>query len=108
MMFLSHVLNVFGLVFCLHFSIGSLGAGNSEAEVSNIRVDRALISGTSNGVRIKTWQVREAYHLYRRQLFGFKTYLLGRGFHILIRNAWFLSPTDVGSHNLPPSTLFGV
>ncbi|KAG6581572.1 hypothetical protein SDJN03_21574, partial [Cucurbita argyrosperma subsp. sororia] len=37
-------------------SIGSLGAGNSEAEVSNIRVDRALISGTSNGVRIKTWQ----------------------------------------------------
>ncbi|XP_023521323.1 polygalacturonase-like [Cucurbita pepo subsp. pepo] len=42
-------------------SIGSLGAGNSEAEVSNIRVDRALISGTSNGVRIKTWQGGSGY-----------------------------------------------
>ncbi|KAA0048359.1 polygalacturonase-like [Cucumis melo var. makuwa] len=42
-------------------SIGSLGAENSEAEVSNIRVNRALISGTSNGVRIKTWQVCSGY-----------------------------------------------
>ncbi|XP_038905664.1 polygalacturonase-like [Benincasa hispida] len=42
-------------------SIGSLGAGNSEAEVSNIRVNRALISGTSNGVRIKTWQGGSGY-----------------------------------------------
>ena len=30
---------------------------------------------------------------------GFKTRLVGRGFHILIRNALFLSPTDMGSHN---------
>ncbi|CAK9310273.1 unnamed protein product [Citrullus colocynthis] len=37
-------------------SIGSLGAGKSEAEVSNVVVDTARFSGTSNGVRIKTWQ----------------------------------------------------
>lgn len=42
-------------------SIGSLGAENSEAEVSNIRVNRALMSGTSNGVRIKTWQGGSGY-----------------------------------------------
>ena len=32
---------------------------------------------------------------------GFKTRLLGRGFHTLINNASFSSPTDVGSHNPP-------
>ncbi|EEF44630.1 polygalacturonase QRT2 [Ricinus communis] len=37
-------------------SIGSLGDGNSEAEVSNVLVNRATLSGTTNGVRIKTWQ----------------------------------------------------
>ncbi|KAG6690823.1 hypothetical protein I3842_10G031800 [Carya illinoinensis] len=37
-------------------SIGSLGSGNSEAHVSGILVDRAQLSGTTNGVRIKTWQ----------------------------------------------------
>ncbi|GLJ21930.1 hypothetical protein SUGI_0410600 [Cryptomeria japonica] len=37
-------------------SIGSLGKGNSEAEVSNIMVDNAYIHDTTNGVRIKTWQ----------------------------------------------------
>ncbi|XP_022152594.1 polygalacturonase-like isoform X2 [Momordica charantia] len=42
-------------------SIGSLGKGNTEAEVSNIRVNRAMISGTSNGVRIKTWQGGSGY-----------------------------------------------
>ena len=35
----------------------------------------------------------------------FKTRLLGRGFHILIKNVSFSSPTDVGSHNPPPSGL---
>ena len=30
---------------------------------------------------------------------GFKTRLLGRGFHTLIRNVSFPSPTEVGSHN---------
>ncbi|KAF3437911.1 hypothetical protein FNV43_RR20667 [Rhamnella rubrinervis] len=37
-------------------SIGSLGAGNSEAHVSNVFVNEATFSGTTNGVRIKTWQ----------------------------------------------------
>ncbi|KAK8559558.1 hypothetical protein V6N13_016300 [Hibiscus sabdariffa] len=36
--------------------IGSLGAGNSPAYVSNVIVNRATLSGTTNGVRIKTWQ----------------------------------------------------
>ena len=40
--------------------------------------------------------------MYCSQLHSFKT-CLGRGFHSLPRNASFLSPTDVGSHNLPPS-----
>ncbi|KAL2330769.1 hypothetical protein Fmac_018350 [Flemingia macrophylla] len=37
-------------------SIGSLGVGHSKAEVSDVLVNRAFIIGTSNGVRIKTWQ----------------------------------------------------
>ncbi|OVA20966.1 Glycoside hydrolase [Macleaya cordata] len=37
-------------------SIGSLGAGKSEAHVSDIFVDTAKLSGTTNGVRIKSWQ----------------------------------------------------
>ncbi|XP_042514364.1 polygalacturonase [Macadamia integrifolia] len=36
-------------------SIGSLGADNQEAHVSDVIVDRARLSGTTNGVRIKTW-----------------------------------------------------
>ncbi|KDP43482.1 hypothetical protein JCGZ_16769 [Jatropha curcas] len=42
-------------------SIGSLGAGNSEAEVSNVLVNRATLSGTTNGARIKTWQGGSGY-----------------------------------------------
>ncbi|XP_048142076.1 polygalacturonase-like [Rhodamnia argentea] len=37
-------------------SIGSLGSGDSEAHVSGVTVNRANFSGTTNGVRIKTWQ----------------------------------------------------
>ncbi|XP_016506354.2 polygalacturonase-2-like [Nicotiana tabacum] len=37
-------------------SIGSLGDGNSEAHVSNILVNGTKLTGTSNGLRIKTWQ----------------------------------------------------
>ena len=36
---------------------------------------------------------------------GFKTHLLGRGFHTLIKNVSFSSPTNVGSHLLGPSVL---
>ncbi|OMP10071.1 Glycoside hydrolase, family 28 [Corchorus olitorius] len=42
-------------------SIGSLGAKNSEAYVSNVIVDKATLSGTTNGVRIKTWQGGSGY-----------------------------------------------
>lgn len=38
-------------------SIGSLGKDNSKAYVSGVTVNGAKISGTRNGVRIKTWQV---------------------------------------------------
>ncbi|XP_019414739.1 PREDICTED: polygalacturonase-like [Lupinus angustifolius] len=37
-------------------SIGSLGAGKSKEFVSGIVVNGAKLSGTTNGVRIKTWQ----------------------------------------------------
>ncbi|CAA2983098.1 polygalacturonase-like [Olea europaea subsp. europaea] len=37
-------------------SIGSLGSSNSEAYVSNVVVNGAKLSGTTNGVQIKTWQ----------------------------------------------------
>ncbi|KAI7998719.1 hypothetical protein LOK49_LG10G02927 [Camellia lanceoleosa] len=37
-------------------SIGSLGSGKSEEHVSDVVVNGAKLSGTTNGVRIKTWQ----------------------------------------------------
>ncbi|GLJ10104.1 hypothetical protein SUGI_0122220 [Cryptomeria japonica] len=37
-------------------SIGSLGKFNSSAMVSTIHIDGARMTGTQNGVRIKTWQ----------------------------------------------------
>ncbi|KAL5556207.1 hypothetical protein UlMin_038443 [Ulmus minor] len=37
-------------------SIGSLGSKNSKAYVSGIIVNRVKLIGTTNGVRIKTWQ----------------------------------------------------
>ncbi|KAK7323215.1 hypothetical protein VNO77_26680 [Canavalia gladiata] len=42
-------------------SIGSLGAKNSEAQVSNVVVNTATLRGTTNGVRIKTWQGGSGY-----------------------------------------------
>ncbi|GFY98232.1 pectin lyase-like superfamily protein [Actinidia rufa] len=38
------------------YNIGSLGYGNSEAHVSDVVVNGAKLCGTTNGVRIKTWQ----------------------------------------------------
>ncbi|KAL2501723.1 Polygalacturonase ADPG1 [Forsythia ovata] len=37
-------------------SIGSLGSGNSEAYVSDVVLNGAKLFGTTNGLRIKTWQ----------------------------------------------------
>lgn len=46
------------LVFLIFFiSIGSLGKDNSIAVVTAIILDTAIITGTTNGLRIKTWQV---------------------------------------------------
>ena len=45
-------------------SIGSLGKGYSRDYVSGVIVNGAKISGTSNGVRIKTWQVRTSRYIY--------------------------------------------
>lgn len=46
------------LIFTLSpSSIGSLGKGKSESIVSDVFVNRARLTGTTNGVRIKTWQV---------------------------------------------------
>ncbi|KAI4385596.1 hypothetical protein MLD38_003603 [Melastoma candidum] len=42
-------------------SIGSLGAGDSQDYVSDVLVTRATLSGTTNGVRIKTWQGGSGY-----------------------------------------------
>ncbi|KAH1137418.1 hypothetical protein AAZX31_10G084100 [Glycine max] len=42
-------------------SIGSLGAGDSKAQVSNVLVNRATLTRTTNGVRIKTWQGGSGY-----------------------------------------------
>ncbi|XP_047336445.1 polygalacturonase-like [Impatiens glandulifera] len=42
-------------------SIGSLGKNNSEAQVSNVLVRGAKLKGTTNGVRIKTWQGGKGY-----------------------------------------------
>ena len=39
---------------------------------------------------------------YRHLPRGFKTRILERGFHTLIRNASFSSPTNVGPNNPPP------
>jgi hypothetical protein len=41
----------------IYVSIGSLGAGKSKEFVSGVIVNGAKISGTKNGVRIKTWPV---------------------------------------------------
>ncbi|XP_020571321.1 polygalacturonase-like [Phalaenopsis equestris] len=42
-------------------SIGSLGANGSNDLVSDVTVDTAQLTGTSNGVRIKTWQGGSGY-----------------------------------------------
>ncbi|WOL04248.1 hypothetical protein Cni_G12969 [Canna indica] len=45
-------------------SIGSLGKGNSAGMVTGVVLDTAMITGTTNGLRIKTWQVSVCGVLY--------------------------------------------
>ncbi|KAL3535857.1 hypothetical protein ACH5RR_004318 [Cinchona calisaya] len=42
-------------------SIGSLGQSGNFAQVENIIVTNCLLNGTTNGARIKTWQVGKGY-----------------------------------------------
>ncbi|KVI00696.1 Glycoside hydrolase, family 28 [Cynara cardunculus var. scolymus] len=42
-------------------SIGSLGKNNSEDFVSNVLVDKVVLTNTTNGVRIKSWQGGSGY-----------------------------------------------
>lgn len=42
-------------------SIGSLGKNNTEDHVKNVMVDTVTLNGTTNGVRIKTWQGGRGY-----------------------------------------------
>ncbi|KAM6553460.1 hypothetical protein CsatB_014222 [Cannabis sativa] len=42
-------------------SIGSLGRGGNSVQVENIYVSRVYLNGTTNGARIKTWQVGKGY-----------------------------------------------
>ncbi|KAM3383317.1 putative polygalacturonase [Capsicum galapagoense] len=42
-------------------SIGSLGKHGNSAQVENIHVSNAFFHGTTNGARIKTWQVGRGY-----------------------------------------------
>lgn len=53
-------------------SIGSLGADNSEAYVSNVVVNKVTLIETTNGVRIKTWQVNYQYLLFIKLLLLWK------------------------------------
>ena len=41
----------------MFFSIGSLGKDNSIGVVTKVVLDTAVLRDTTNGVRIKTWQV---------------------------------------------------
>ncbi|KAK4797413.1 hypothetical protein SAY86_029739 [Trapa natans] len=42
-------------------SIGSLGKWNSWSDIRNVTIDGAILSNTTNGVRIKTWQGGSGY-----------------------------------------------
>ncbi|KAH9623928.1 hypothetical protein KSS87_010516, partial [Heliosperma pusillum] len=44
-------------------SIGSLGKGGSYVQVQNIHVKDVYFKSTSNGARIKTWQVKMGVHI---------------------------------------------
>ena len=46
------------------FSIGSLGDRNSEAHVSGVLVDGGNLFDTTNGLRIKTWQVGTSSNIH--------------------------------------------
>ena len=48
-------------------SIGSLGKNRTTDRVENVRVDTVLLTNTTNGVRIKSWQVTERHTTLTRR-----------------------------------------
>lgn len=46
----------------MDISIGSLGKDNSTGIVTGVVLDTATLTGTSNGLRIKTWQVSRYWY----------------------------------------------
>jgi hypothetical protein len=48
-------------------SIGSLGKNNAADNVSNVVVDGVFLNGSTNGLRVKTWQVIEISYLTSSQ-----------------------------------------
>jgi galacturan 1,4-alpha-galacturonidase len=46
------------LLIDLTGSIGSLGENGATANVSQVQVKNCVMEGTTNGLRIKTWQVK--------------------------------------------------
>ena len=55
--FLIFIINLLSYFLILSLSIGSLGKDNSTGMVTKVVLDTAFIRETTNGVRIKTWQV---------------------------------------------------
>lgn len=44
-------------------SIGSLGQNGEHSAVEEIQVSNCSFRGTQNGMRIKTWEVRNSFNL---------------------------------------------
>lgn len=49
-------------------SIGSLGKDNSSGIVTKVVLDSAFLRGTTNGLRIKTWQVIILFHVEKSSI----------------------------------------
>lgn len=49
-------------------SIGSLGRSGNFVQVENIHVTQVYLQGTTNGARIKTWQVPNENLKFRKQI----------------------------------------
>ena len=46
-------------LFC---SIGSIGQGHSKGTVTAVVLETAFLKNTTNGLRIKTWQVKSQFY----------------------------------------------
>jgi hypothetical protein len=55
-------------------NIGSLGKNNAADNVSNVVVDGVFLNASTNGLRVKTWQVIEISYLTSSPRFCCKGY----------------------------------